>query len=792
MKFFKKKDTSIPIDKYFNLVKPNYIYIKVTPHKSLKNHNTTNLAKTVALSYKKLNERVRKEQKKLWVETDFKISYLIDIHHGDVSFYFIVPDSFEGILVEKLKEIWSKATVEVSPPVKPLSGDASMYYLTYKKLDAFSLQVDKRTAEPLSQILAIVEEVKGDDRVSILYNFMPSNQLGWRSNYSKAMERFKSRKPLEREHFSVSYLFKSAVSILTTVFETALNTLSDYLGEFKENKEFALTDAMTRALDYKTDLSGETKRKKDLPVINTQILVASKSVDKTREYNNAVNTCMAYNHLDGDNELTFKKVPSKKAKTIKIEDYDLGVDVNTCSVDECKNFIQLPRKESLRNLDITHINVEECKVPPELQSGYVRLGTSEYKGKTTKVYLEEHKDVSRLPLVILGRQGGGKSTFLANYAYDCTNHNEGVIHVDFIKNCEVSHILEDAIVDKSKIVVLDLSTDEGIQSLSYNELKIKEGASDFERQEIANKKAQLSIELMNSVNINGEPLSNKMERYFMASANIVYLDEEATLRDVILCLQDHTFRHKILDGIPESMREDLLEDILDLKSLDEMSSPKDGSPSEPIGTKDANIRGILDRVTLLKRDFYLKRMFNKNPKHNIDFTEAMREGKVVLVRMPQSKFKEYARNVVTTFLVTKAWLSAEILGEVNNTERRTHFLIDELSQTKTAELFLQGILTRTRKMGLKFVVTGQYLDQLQKQTIKQFKGAGSTFMLLKGAIKEDFEYFKEELDGTFEYEDLKDMAEYSSLNIVDYSRGKCCFITKLPPELKKKAINIAS
>ena len=53
-------------------------------------------------------------------------------------------------------------------------------------------------------------------------------------------------------------------------------------------------------------------------------------------------------------------------------------------------------------------------------------------------------------------------------------------------------------------------------------------------------------------------------------------------------------------------------------------------------------------------------------------------------------------------------------------------------------------------------------------------------MLLNGSIKEDFNYFKDELDDVFEYEDLKNAGRFTSLNIIQYSKGYSSFITKLP------------
>ena len=147
-------------------------------------------------------------------------------------------------------------------------------------------------------------------------------------------------------------------------------------------------------------------------------------------------------------------------------------------------------------------------------------------------------------------------------------------------------------------------------------------------------------------------------------------------------------------------------------------------------------------MTLLKRDYYLKMMFNKTPENNVNFVDLMEEGKVVLIRMPQSKFKKYVKNVIATFLITKLWTSAEIRGDLHKKPTRSHIIIDELSQVKTAENYLDTIITETRKYGFKPVLSGQRLFQLEKNFIEDLKGAGASFMLLKGSLKEDFEFIK--------------------------------------------------
>lgn len=185
-------------------------------------------------------------------------------------------------------------------------------------------------------------------------------------------------------------------------------------------------------------------------------------------------------------------------------------------------------------------------------------------------------------------------------------------------------------------------------------------------------------------------------------------------------------------------------------------------------------------MTLLKRDFYLKMMFNKSPKDNVNFIEFMEQGKVVLIRLPQSKFKKYVKNVISTFLITKLWTSVEIRGEMYKKPTRSHIIIDELSQIRTAEMYLDSIITETRKYGFKVILTGQRIFQLNKDFVEDLKSAGASFMLLKGTLKEDFNYFKEEIGEELSFEDLDNMEKYSSLNLIQYSKGFSSFITKLP------------
>ncbi|EJT6340610.1 hypothetical protein N2W42_001357 [Clostridium perfringens] len=775
---FKKKDTSISIDKYFELVKPKYIYIKITPHKSTRNYNTINIAKAIALSYKGLNERIRREQKKIWLETNFKISYMIDIVDKNANFYFIIPQVFKTTLIEKLREIWNKSTIEEVESINPISKDSTIFELTYKKDDALSISVDKKTNEPLNQILSVIEIMQEGDRVSVLYNFIPCTQFGWQARYDKAIELFKAKKPLERDKKSAGYIIKKFLNILVESLDTISNVISDYSGVKRQANKQSFAEVLATALETNKELSSETKKKKELQIINTQIAICSKSDDKTREYNNAISTAQAYRVLDGDNQLVYKK----HNNTINIEDYNIGTEINTVSTDECQNFIQTPGRLLLTQLGINHIKVNENPIPNQLREGAKCLGESTYKGTTVSAYLEDDYNIGNLPLVEIGGQGGGKTTFMGNYAKDCCNTNECVIVLDFIKNCELSETIK-SYVDKNKIIELDMASEDTIQGLGYNEIRITKEMSSFEKMKLANLQSQQIMSLIDAVSV-GDPLSSRMRRFLNAAANIVFVQGYNSVKNVVECLERFDKRLAYIDGLSDELKNYLEEEITTINELNEYSKVSkkeeaEGVLSQVIGTYSSKIEHILDRMGMLREDFKLKYMYNKPLDNNINLVDVMNEGKILLIKMKEGDFPtKMAKNILITYWISKIWLASQLRGMKVEKPNRVNVLVDEVFQAPTCLKSLEYILPQSRKFACKFIFSTQYIRQLES-IFDTLEASNSSYMLLRGCLEDDFNHFKSKLDD-FEYEDLRDMKKFHSLNLIYYSGGYSSFITKLP------------
>ena len=386
---------------------------------------------------------------------------------------------------------------------------------------------------------------------------------------------------------------------------------------------------------------------------------------------------------------------------------------------------------------------------------------------------------------MFGGQGAGKSTLFGNYAKNCSDANEGLIVLDFIKGCELSDTIK-GYVNPSKLIELDMAQSDTIQGFGYNEIIIKPDMNNFDKMKLANLQAQQVLSLIDSISV-GDPLSSRMRRFLTAAANVVFVQGYNSIKNVVECLEYHTKRLDYIAGLDKELS-GLLEDELNtLKELNEMSkvSKKDaeaGEVPEVIGTLTSKVEHILDRVGMLREDFKLKYMYNKSLEDNINLVECMDQGKVVLIKMKEGDFPtKMAKNILITYWVSKIWLASQLRGMVQEKPGRVNVLIDEVFQAPTSLKSLEYILPQSRKFACKFIFSTQYIRQLDA-IFDTLEASNSSYMLLRGCLEDDFNHFKSKLE-EFDYEDLRDMKKFHSMNLIYYSGGYASFISKLPKPL---------
>ncbi|MDF2892530.1 MAG: hypothetical protein K0R80_2897 [Clostridia bacterium] len=761
---------------FFKIYNPKYSILKIIPDTSIRNYDSENIARVICNMYDQPIDRLKFKSHQLTYRLPNKTAFFIDISLKDVCFYIITPEEFEKLILEKCSNTWPKATIQRVALVPMFSSKAVKHELVYRKEDALSLKVDKKSNEPLNSILNIIDIMEQDDRVGVLYNFMPTNQSSWYNKHRDTMEKIKKNSPIDKQKLNFGYMMMYLIDEIMKIFIMTFEEMANFIGDGKNITEGRKDEGPGMQL-FKM-LSATTLRKSDRNILDSQMLVISESQSEIRAKNNAIAVCESYKTLSEDNSLSYRAVKC----VYNIEDFKIkGVSTNIISTEEASNLIQIPGRTLLQqHSNIEKVDVLESPIPEEISKGYIYLGDATFKGKEYPSYLPDEYNLGNLPLTIVGPPGCGKTTYIANYVKYARMRKEAVIVIDFIKNCELSDDIE-KVVSKEDLIIIDCSNEEQLQGLGYNEIK-HTNKSDFERLKAANLMAEQTLALVDSINNEGLPLTSKMRRYLSAACNVAFLFD-INIKSAIMCLQDYRRRQEYIKAIPESMRSLLDEEIGALEELNEYTLEKDPNTKEVLseltGTRDSKIDGILDRINLIRENIYLKYMYSKSCGSNIDFVRGMEQGKVILIKMPEDTFgSKMVKNVLVTYFCSKIILATKIRGSMHNQPTRCHEIIDELYQAPTAARLIKETINQVRKFGNKYVFSCHYLNQIG--TLKEeLKSGNSSYMLLHGADKAIYKELEDELK-PYEVEDLLNLKRFTSLNLIKYQKGYAKFISKLP------------
>ena len=785
----------IKLSNYFEIINPEYIYLKLTPNNSIENKSTDRIAKSISTIFQGVSRHIKVEEGKLirlypfkrqfMVGTKYsyqlpeKVSYFIFIEKKNVEFYFIIPKNYLSLLREKIKDSWANVTIKEVDSIPIFSEKSTKYQLVYSKENALSLSIDKRSSELLNSNLNVIDVLEDGDKVGIFYNFIPTNQFPWKSEYKNTIQKVRDGLPTDREKVSVNFVFKFLITIVVEI--------SDLLGEItsgKTSKKKGLsTDSlvqMERVIERmnKSVVSKSTYSKATDVILNTQIIILSESIDKLREINHAKSLSQSFeviNEEDGGNSLKAKYYSQK----FNPNDYSIkGAEINKISSGECQNFIALAGRKILDRFNfIDKVNTQETQVPEDLRTGVMSVGINTYRGVHQGAYLSTDKEYSQLTLVLVGPTRAGKSVLISNLARNAMQHNECCLIFDFIENCELSMEIA-SVFPEDRVKIIECGDISKLQGLGYNEVGID--SDTFIQYDNAKKQTTQLLTLINSVNSDEKTLAPRMERYLTASSLITFI-QGGNIKDVFDVLVDHSVRSNFIHNAPSNQKENLSEYISALEELDEVN--KEGYVT---GTKHSYITGILDRLQKLKSNTYMELMLKKGTEDNINLIDELQKPQLICLRMPESMFStDEERDVYCTYWMTKLWLSLQLRADKfrdKGDRIKVNLFIDELYQVNNTELFLTDKLSRLAKFRLKPIISCHYLNQI-KGIRDELRSANASYMLLSGCDKQNYNELKDELQ-PYEMEDLLKLPRYHSLNLIKCKEGYAKFITKLPAPIK--------
>jgi hypothetical protein len=779
----------IKFSDYINVVKPSYVYLRLTPNNSIRNQSTHKIAKSIASLYRNITQNIRKEDAKVIkalgrefmfgtkysVDMNAKVAYYVYIEKKKVEFYFVIPRNYLTLIKEKISDSWSNITAKVVADMPSFSESATKFSLSYTKEDALSLATDRRNDDLLRSKLNVVDVMEEGDKVGVFYNFMPTSQFSWRSTYEATIRKVKRSLPTDRNKVGVSYALKTAVGVISALFDDLSDALNGGEGKRKDN-DYNVLEGLIERLNGGKQISESTRKKATATVLNTQVVVMSESKDRLRQRNNARSLTQAFETITEDNRL----VPKPLRKDFKFTDYSIaGAEVNKIGDEEAQNFIAMAGRDILERYNfIEKVETQETEVPDDLQNGVMCIGESTYRGAKQKAYLSNYEHYRNLLTLLIGPTRAGKSNLIGNLSIDAIENGECVIIFDFIKNCELSDEIS-ALFPADKVLNIDNSDPAKIQGLGFNEV----GYTDDPDQQYENAKRQTAnlLTLVNAINVDESRLSPKMERYLEAAALAVFI-HTGSFNDVFRVLREHKTRAEFLRKVPKSLYELMEEYMTSLTELDEIKD------SLIIGTKLNLIAGIIDRLSVLKRNTQMERMLKHGIDNNADLIEEMQKNQVICIRMPESKFPtEGERDIATTYWITKIWLALQLRADKirdPKNQRKVNIVIDEIYQVENTEKFMTSKLSQIAKFIAKPIISCHYINQLTHMR-KELRSANTSYMLIAGCDSDNHKELKNELY-PFTAEDLANMKPYHSMNYVKCREGYSRFITKLPGKVEDR------
>ncbi|MDR7001534.1 hypothetical protein [Neobacillus niacini] len=774
----------VKLSNYINVVKPSYVFLRLTPNNSIRNQSTHKIAKSIASIYRNITQNIRKENAKVVralgreflfgtrysVELASKVAYYVYIEKKKVEFYFVIPRSYLTLIKEKISDSWSNITVKVVADLPSFSESATKYSLAYTKENALSLATDRRNDDLLRSKLNVVDVMEEGDKVGVFYNFMPTSQFSWRASYEATIRKVKRNLPTDRNKMGASYAFKTIIGVISALFDDIGGALSGSEGK-RKGYEYNGLESLVERLNGGNKISDATRKKATASINNTQIVVMSESKDRLRQRNNARSLTQSFETITEDNRLA----PKPLKKPFKFTDYSVaGAEVNKMGDEEAQNFIAIAGRDILERYNfIEKVETQETEVPEDLRSGTMCIGESTYRGAKQKAYLSTDKEYKQLTLVLIGPTRAGKSTLIGNLSRDAIKVGECVVMFDYIKNCELSEEVA-ALFPSDQVLNIECHDFNTLQGLGYNEIPASEDT--FTRYVNAKKQTTQLTTLVNSINSDDTALTSRMNRYLTSAALVVFLSG-GPIRDVFGVLQQHMLRMNYLRKVPADQYENMTEYMDYMQELNEYD--KDGNLR---GTKLHLVEGIISRLNKLKDNPYIEMMLKKDTSQNVNLVEELQRNQLICIKMPETMFStDNERDIYTTYWMTKIYLALQVRSELipdRNKQRKVNLIIDELYQVENTEQLLRQRLSRMAKFGMKPIISCHYLNQI-KHIREELRSANASYMLISGCDKENYKELKSELQ-PFVEEDLLRLPRYHSMNLIKCKDGYGRFITKLP------------
>jgi hypothetical protein len=770
-----KRIKSMKLSDYFRYQRNEMVTFRLIPHQSITNNSNGKLWRVLHKMYEiydKLPSRISRdgfrftlrEKDAIW----FDVVFRQDENERKVEFYVstsaLWAKKFREVLENRLKVTIEEADVtQIQVPTE----NTVVQELQLARHDIFSLGIDHREqTSPIASVMSALEDISEDGdfaRLSVCAETFSREQ--WLKNALYAHEKLSKGKMPQRAKITPNKAigaFKNAlagtVNELNSLMNDVLQAVSNVF--FKNDKGFEADKVVEKAHVLADEiqankLSTQTQNKLNQPVWKTRIRVAAHTTNRLRADLVCNTIASAFSEISGDNELKAVKIRIKARKERIIEEMNTlhlsqhtkaDADVSLLSCDElAKVALQLPTREIQQRYEqeLAVNRKVETEIPAVfLDDSGLLIGHSEIRGEQIPIYLPmKNPNEFYRGYVFPGEMGMGKDTAIQNFVVEGSlKHGISFIVIDQV-NKEGKQGMANGIRDSlppEKIIDLDFGNEEYLPPLDLTEVMRKLGRRGADR---------FANELIDFFDV-GDMAQTKSILRVAAKAS------GGSLLETKRIIEDDQYRWRIAEQLAES--NPLLSQ--DLKSWGEKLARNKVEP-------------ILSRLDDFFGDSTLNYIFSQPPKRELDFEQFMREGKVVIIRVPDRVLSTVAVRTLVHWITLKVLMTRLLMD--NDSQSNGTFIVYNEPQTYLNEGLSQliaRIATQGRKERLGALIAVQYFEQLGSLT-KDLTGGGVNWFLFRNGDSKIYEQLKHRLDPYVTIDDAMATEKWHALNLLNF-RGR--------------------
>lgn len=674
------------------------------------------------------------------------VSFEIVAGEGLVSFYVAVPPHLKDFVEQQIQAQYHLAQIEEVTDYNIFvpTGSAVGAEVRLKRESLFPMKTYRQMeTDPLNTLTNALAKVEKGEGAAIQF-VVRSARKEWRNLGLKVVREMQKGKSLSEAMSGNSF-----VGFLGSLLSPPKK---DEPG--KERRLSPSEEQMIKAIDEKSSKLGLE--------VTARVVAAAATRQKAEMYlSNIVGAFAQYSVPQYGNTFVRRDSGDRVVRSFVFRRFGRAGMVMTG--EELSGLYHLPLS-STETPNIRWLLSRRAAPPSNIPKEGFYLGQSEYRGRTTPIYMSPEDRFRHM--YIVGKSGTGKSEFIANLAIQDVRNGAGVCVVDphgdlvdLVLSCVPKERADD-------VIVFDPSDMERPMSLNMLESPTEE-MKDF----VVNEMIAIFYKLFPPEMIG--PMFEHNMRNFM----LTLMADDAnpgTIAEIPRLISDPVFQKGLIAKVKDPVVRSFWEN--------EMARTSDFHKSEMLGY-------LISKVGRFVENTMMRNIIGQQ-RSSFNFREIMDKKKIFLVKLSKGKIGDVNANLLGLIIVTKLQMAVMGRADMPREEREDFFLyIDEFQNFITPSI--ATILSEARKYRISLIVAHQYMGQLAPKGDTEIRDAvlGNVGTMLVGRIGiEDAEALAKEFQPVFTPYDLINVEKFAyNAKLLISGQSSRPFTFSPPPPAKGNA-----